>query len=296
MEMYQLRAYVTAATLGSVTRTAEALHVTQPAVTAQIKALEEELGVALFDRRPGRISLTRAGESLLADAQKVLDAAGHLQGRAKDLQGEITGQLVIGTSTDPDSLRLGSLLRALVSALPLLEIKTRYGLAQDLCEQVMSGSMQGAFYIAANMPRDLEVLVLQTRHYRIVAPAALRNEVLKAGWRDLSQLPWIATPAQHHTQHLLMALFARQGLAPHQILEADTMAAGESLVRAGLGLTLLREDKAIDLAGKDELVIWPHARVPAQLGFIYGRSTEHDPALVATLSQLRRVWGLSESV
>ena len=63
MEMYQLRAYVTAATLGSVTRTAEALHLTQPAITAQIKALEEELGVALFDRRPGRISLTRAGEA-----------------------------------------------------------------------------------------------------------------------------------------------------------------------------------------------------------------------------------------
>ena len=69
MEMYQLRAYVTAATLGSVTRTAEALHLTQPAITAQIKALEEELGVALFDRRPGRISLTKAGEELLPQAQ-----------------------------------------------------------------------------------------------------------------------------------------------------------------------------------------------------------------------------------
>lgn len=295
MEMYQLRAYVTAATLGSVTRTAEALHVTQPAITAQIKALEEELGVALFDRRPGRISLTRAGESLLEDAQKVLDAAGWLQGRAKELQGEITGQLLIGTASDPDSLRLGSLLRALVAALPLLEIKTRYGLAQDLCEQVMSGSMQGAFYIASNMPRELEALVLQTRQYRIVAPASLRAEILKAGWRDLAQMPWIATPAQHHTQLLLTALFARQGLAPNQIIETDTMAAGESLVRAGLGLTLLREDKALEMAEKNELVIWPHVRVPAQLGFIYARSTEHDPALVATLSQLRRVWGLSEA-
>ena len=70
MEMYQLRAYVTAATLGSVTRTAETLHLTQPAITAQIKALEEELGVALFDRRPGRISLTKAGEEQLPQAQQ----------------------------------------------------------------------------------------------------------------------------------------------------------------------------------------------------------------------------------
>ncbi len=294
MEMYQLRAYVTAATLGSVTRTAEALHVTQPAITAQIKALEEELGVALFDRRPGRISLTRAGESLLDDARKVLDAAGGLQGRAKELQGEITGQMIIGTVTDPDSLRLGSLLSALVAALPLLEIRTRHGLAQELCEQVMSGSLQGAFYLAAYMPRELEALVLQTRHYRIVAPASMRDVVLKAGWRDLAQLPWIAAPAQHHTQQLLQALFARQGLAPHRILEADTSAAAENLVRAGLGLTLLREDKAVALAEKHGLTIWPHARMPAQLGFIYARSAAHDPRLVATLSQLRRVWGLMD--
>ena len=68
MEIYQLRAFVTAARLGNLTRTAEVLHLTQPAITAQIKALEEELGVALFDRRPGRISLTKAGEALLGEA------------------------------------------------------------------------------------------------------------------------------------------------------------------------------------------------------------------------------------
>ncbi|WP_046239235.1 LysR family transcriptional regulator, partial [Delftia tsuruhatensis] len=132
MEMYQLRAYVTAATLGSVTRTAEALHLTQPAITAQIKALEEELGVALFDRRPGRISLTRAGEALMEPARQVLDAAGRLQGQARELQGEITGQLLLGTVADPEALRLGSLLHGLVEALPLLDIKTRQGWAEEL--------------------------------------------------------------------------------------------------------------------------------------------------------------------
>src|SRR2546427_12421713 len=91
-------------TLGSVTRTAEALHRPQPAITAQIKALEEELGVALFDRRPGRISLTRAGEALMEPARQVLDAAGRLQGQARELQGEITGQLLLGTVADPEAL------------------------------------------------------------------------------------------------------------------------------------------------------------------------------------------------
>jgi DNA-binding transcriptional LysR family regulator len=185
MEIYQVRAFVTAAKLGNVTRTAEALHLTQPAITAQIKALEEELGVALFDRRPGRISLTRAGEALLAEAEEVLTAAGRLQGRARELQGEVTGSFAIGTVADPDALRLGSLLGGLVRTLPLLEIKTRGGAAEELREQV-------------------------------------------------------ALPA------------SEQG----------------------------------------EVVVWPHARVGAQLGFIYPRAAEHDPATVAALSVLRGVWGL----
>ena len=69
MEMYQLRAYVTAATLGSVTRTAETLHVTQPAITAQIKALEEDIGTALFERTAGGLRMTQAGQELLPQAQ-----------------------------------------------------------------------------------------------------------------------------------------------------------------------------------------------------------------------------------
>ena len=292
MEMYQLRAYVTAATLGSVTRTAETLHLTQPAITAQIKALEEELGVALFDRRPGRISLTKAGEELLPQAQQVLAAAAQLQGNDKQLQGQVTGQLLIGTVTDPDSLRLGALLRGLMAALPLLDIKTRHGWAQELYEQVRTGGVDAAFYIGSHMPRDLAAQHLQTLHYRIVAPQAMQARILQAGWRDLAQLPWIGAPAAHHLHGLLHNLFARQGLQPNQVIENDSATAPESLVRAGLGLALLREERALAGAEQGDLAIWPHVRVAAQLGFVYAPDKEHDPALVATLQQLRQVWGL----
>src|SRR6218665_2061704 len=146
MEIYQLRAFVTVARIGQLTRAAEALHVTQPAVTGQIKSLEEELGVSLFDRRPGRIALTRAGERLLPEAEKVLEAAGSLMGRARELQGEVSGSLVLGTLGDPDALRLGSLLGGLVAALPLLDIKTRSGDAETLREAVATSTLQAAFY------------------------------------------------------------------------------------------------------------------------------------------------------
>lgn len=63
-------------------------------------------------------------------------------------------------------------------------------------------------------------------------------------------------------------------------------------MRAGLGLALLREDMAVPAAEREELVIWPHTRVAALLSFIYPKTAEHDPAIVAALSVLRQVWGL----
>lgn len=292
MEIYQLRAFVTVAKLGHITRTAEALHLTQPAISAQIKALEEELGVALFDRRPGRISLTRAGEVLLPAAEEVLTASGHLIGLARDLQGEVTGAMTIGTVADPDSLRLGSLLGALVTSLPLLEIKTRNAPAEDLRVQVAAGALQGAFYIGPYIPREVAGVALQTLQYRVAGPVAFRQKLLHAGWRDLAAMPWIGAPAQHHVQTLLKDMFARQGFAPRQVIESDEVSP-QSLVRAGVGLSLLREDVALPASERGEIVIWPHVRVGALLSFIYPRSAEHDPATVATLSALRTVWGLA---
>ncbi|WP_382153105.1 LysR family transcriptional regulator [Hydrogenophaga sp. ANAO-22] len=292
MEIYQLRAFVTVAKIGQLTRAAEALHVTQPAVTGQIKALEEELGVSLFDRRPGRIALTRAGERLLPEAEKVLAAAGSLIGRAKELQGEVAGSLIIGTLGDPDALRLGSLLGGLVAALPLLDIKTRSGDAETLREGVATSTLQAAFYIGPHIPRDVLGLPLQTLHYRVVAPVAYRDRLLHAGWREIADLPWIGTPHAGHVQTLLRDLFSRQGLLPNQVVESDDASAPYSLVRAGLGLALLREDMAVPAAEREELVIWPHTRVAALLSFIYPKTAEHDPAIVAALSVLRQVWGL----
>ncbi len=293
MEIYQLRAFVTVAKIGHLTRAAEALHVTQPAVTGQIKALEEELGIALFDRRPGRIALTRAGERLLPEAEKVLAAAGSLLGQARELQGEVSGSLVIGTVGDPDSLRLGSLLGGLVSALPLLEIKTRSGDAEALREAVATSTLGASFYIGPNIPRDVNGLPLQTLHYRIAAPFSFSHQVLHAGWREIADMPWIGAPHASHAQTLLRDLFSRQGLLPNIVLESDDASAPHSLVRAGLGLALLREDVAVPAAERDEVVIWPHTRVAAMLSFIYPKTSEHDPAIVAALSVLRGVWGLS---
>ena len=102
MEIYQLKAFLAVARVGHLTRAADQLHITQPAVSKQIKALEEELGVLLFDRLPSGMALTQAGQTLLPLTERALFDAMELINTAKRLQGGVAGVIRLGTIIDPE--------------------------------------------------------------------------------------------------------------------------------------------------------------------------------------------------
>jgi DNA-binding transcriptional LysR family regulator len=106
MELYQLRSFAAVAELGHLTRAAERLHVSQPALSAQIKALEDELSVALFERGASGMTLTAAGRQLLPEAERVIAAAQTMKSEALALRGEVTGRIRLGTVADPEFIRL----------------------------------------------------------------------------------------------------------------------------------------------------------------------------------------------
>ena len=105
MELYQLRGFAAVAELGHLTRAAEKLHVSQPALSAQIRALEETLGVTLFERGSSGMSLTAAGRHLLPVAQEVVAKASLLRGLAQSFHGDIAGRVRVGTPMRPANER-----------------------------------------------------------------------------------------------------------------------------------------------------------------------------------------------
>src|SRR6185369_2621606 len=106
MEIYQLRAFVAVARTGHLTRAAEQLHLTQSAVSKQLKALEEQLGAPLFERSASGMTLSVVGKRLMPLAVRTLEAAAEITSTAKLLQGKLTGTLRLGTIIDPKSIRL----------------------------------------------------------------------------------------------------------------------------------------------------------------------------------------------
>jgi len=106
----RLQVFHTVAGVLSFTRAAEILHMTQPAVTHQIRQLEQELNARLFDRSNNRISLTEAGEQVLQYADRIIDLYGQMSESVKALTGDKAGLITLGASTTIAEYMLPGLL------------------------------------------------------------------------------------------------------------------------------------------------------------------------------------------
>jgi DNA-binding transcriptional LysR family regulator len=290
MELYQLRSFAAVAELGHLTRAAEKLHVSQPAVSAQIKALEDELGVALFSRVSSGMVLTSAGRKLLPAAEKVLDAAQALRMRAKGLQGRIVGRARVGTVSDPEFTRVGELLARALETHPLLEIEIHHEVTGNAFEKVRDGELDASFYYGSLEHPDVTGVPLLDYAYRIVGPAEWGDRLRHATWEELVQLPWIMAPRTSTLRFLVEDLFAKRGSSPVVRIEADNEAVMRSLVTAGGGVALMREDLVLDAAAAGEIALWNDVRLETTLKFLYLRQREDDPVIRALRDVLHGIW------
>jgi DNA-binding transcriptional LysR family regulator len=290
MELYQLRAFAAVADAGQLTRAADRLHVSQPALSAQIKALEEELDVRLFERTPNGMQTTRAGRELLAHAEQVLAAAEALRRAARAVRGEIAGRLRIGTLSDPEFIRLGDVLGKAVERFPLLELELHHEITGAALEAVRDGTLDASFYYGDIGAPQVTGLALRELVYRVAAPAEWRDRVSGAGWRELAALPWIVTPPISTHRRLLRTLFSEHGAEPGKFIEADNEYVISNLVASGLGVSLMREDLAEERARAGEVCIWSQANVRTTLWFIYRAERASDPLLAALLQVVAETW------
>lgn len=298
MDLTQLRAFVTVAREGNLTRAAERLHVTQPAVSLQIKSLQEDLNLQLFNRTASGMSLSNDGAKLLAYAERVLANVAEFRQAADTLHSTLSGELAIGTILDPEFTRLGVFLKRLVETYPQLSTKLQHGMSGSVLQRVRAGELDVGFYLG-RPPEDGKIgchaLSLTSFTYRVVAPSGWKNRVSGKDWAALAQLPWIWTPPESAHHRLLSKVFAAHNVVPNKVALVDQEPSMLDLVKSGVGLSLLRDAIAIREAHAHGLVIADAVSLSTELSFITLDKRKNEPMIGAVFSLLKQCWGLEDS-
>jgi DNA-binding transcriptional LysR family regulator len=288
MELYQLRSFAAVAELGHLTRAAERLHLCQPALSAQIRALEDELDLVRFERSAGGMALTAAGRELLPEALRVIAAAQALRSRALGLHGKLSARVRMGTVADPTLTQIAEVLRQAVDRFPLLEIDVHQEISGAAFGKVRDGELDASFYFGNDVHPAVAAMALRALAFCIVTPAAWAERLAGASWETLAAEPWIMTPPVSTHYALASDLFAAHGIAPSRRVAADHEAVVNSLVAAGLGVALMRQDLAEHAGGT--VAIWGDTRIVTTLSFLYRREREDDPPVRALRDIVGAVW------
>jgi len=306
-----LRCFVTVAREGSVSRAAAALHLSQPAVSLQLKGLEENAGLLLFNRTPGGLTLTEAGTALLPHAQNALTGLSGFKAAADSLKDVLRETLRVGTILDPEFTRLGIFIKELTTSSPRIEIFLRHGMTDDVLAQIGKNELDVGFYIDATPERSLssaqtlperesksgtfQFAPLMRFNYHVIAPLAWADKVTGKGWRDLVNLPWLATPSPSAHRRLLDDIFRPFGVVPKRVAQTDQEEAMIDFVESGIGLSLARKGLLDRKGGSRNFVIADSVSISCDLSLACLKSRRQEPTVARAFSAMERAWSDLES-
>ena len=291
MELYQLRTFVAVAQEGNLTRAAERVFTSPPAVSAQIKALEDELGVKLFDRTPRGMVLTEAGGRLLEEAERTLASAGRIRSAAAQLRGAAQGVARFGTISDPIALRLGDALVTLAERHPQVTLQLQQGLSANLLLALQRGELDCAYLMTDHESVEgLELQRLGVVDLAVALPRAVSEANPRPTLQEVTALPWVGTPAHCVLRRHLDALFASAGREYQEGMLADTEGSVRSMVASGLGAGIVRLDQALQAERHGELTVWPGWRSHTWLCWASPPEAQVSPAVAAVRAAVQEAW------
>lgn len=295
MELYHLKTFVAVAEEGHLTRASERLFTSQPAISAQLKALEEELGVALFDRTPKGMALTAAGERLLGDARRTLAAAGDLVQTARGLQDQLIGRVRIGLNSDADFLRLVDIQARLSERHPGLELEWLSGNTAMNVPQLRVEKLDASFISGDRQDRQLATWTLFEEDLAVAVPERLREAVADGDITTLARQPWIYATLECPYYHVMARLFEQHGCQPTKTLIADQEDAVASMVRGGIGLGILRREKVERLSADGSMFALPKPLPLVPLRFAVLARRANEPIIRAVIDEVLRAWSVEEA-
>ncbi len=239
MENFRLKVFRTVAEKLNFRQAAEALYLTQPAVTQQVKALEDELGLQLFDRSGNRVSLTVAGKRLLVLAMRMADLVAATERDLAQLKGVAQGSLRIGASTTIAQYLLPRLLGDFARAHPGIQLSVLGANTETIVSSVVEGTVALGLIEGPALRRDLKTERFLADALAVIIPAnhEWRDQIVSTDMLSKSRL--ILREQGSGTRRIVEVALRKAGVPvtrANVIMELDSTEAIKSAVEAGLGI------------------------------------------------------------
>ena len=240
MEIAQVEAFLAVGTFGGFRRAADALRVTQPAISARIKALEASLGVRLFERGRSGLALSAAGRALRPHAEQLLHALALARQAVHDLRPAAGGgAITIAAALSICTYLLPDVLKRFQAAHPKTLITVRSGHSKEVLEMVLAGDAELGLARSLQHP---EVETVSLRDDPLVLVSAPGGAMARQGRVRLEQVaaqPLILFDRGSSDWTLSHGLFRRAGLVPNVVLEVESIEAAKRMVERGIGVAFL---------------------------------------------------------
>ena len=258
MEIRQLRAFVAIAESGTFTAGALRVHVTQAAISMQIRQLENEIGAKVFVRAPRHVILTEAGEQLLRRARHILREHDAALDEIAELAGAERGRLRIGSASAMVlSDQLPAILAELRAQHPAAEIGVTSGTSEALVDQILAGDVDIAF---VSLPVDVRgIKTERLSEDQLVAIASPRHKLAKQRTISAYTLAGerlILGERGGNTRRLIDQFFAQAGVTLHVAMELSRQQAIRRMVEADMGVGIVPLQSVIEEVEKGKLVRW----------------------------------------
>lgn len=291
MDIHQLKTFVEVAHQGNLTQAAETLCLSQPAVTAQIKTVERNLDVVLFERTAQGVRLTAAGEAFLPKAELMLQNMHELDVFAAKLSTNYIAQATVGVVEPVLKSKVSQMCHQILAQLPEVVWDFKYGVSGEVLAQVRKKAMHGGFFVGNNPYRNVYSIFLEKLRYVVIAPQSMLPEISRQNSKILNKLPWLDMPSYSAGSKITRQFWRKHKILPNSVLTCDKISVNVAMCASGLGLALVPESIAADaIQSGREVAVLSDLETIEELHFIYPNEFEEDYITQGLVSAVKTVW------
>ena len=293
MDIQHLKAFIAVACTKNLTQAAEKLFLSQPAVSAQIKALESDVGTALFVRTNNGMQLTRAGEVLLPEAEALLQHKHRLEQFAQTLSADYVHSVQLGIIHPIESRKVTALTRCIVEQEPKTQLHIHYGMSIEILSRLLAKKIHAGFFLGHIDQRNLQVHFLEHVDYSLICPQSQLQRIRDNLPKSLNDSTWIEMSGISSSYKNLQQFWHRHKLNPKKQIICDYPQTIIDLAVAQQGLAMVPKHSALEAVdqGKD-IAVLDEFEQHLPLYFIYLDEFSEDPAVTLLLENVQRLWKL----